>query len=245
MRISRAALGATGLAALLGITGTVFASIGNGTLESVGATPTVAPTSVPTTTAAPTTTMAPTTTVAPTTTTTSGPPAPPVTEAPAPVEEPAVEEVVPVEEAPAPEPPAVEQAPAPVEPPAPVAMANVAASQSPAEDHFLALTNATRASVGLGPLRSDAGLHAYAVAQAQAMAAAGNIYHSDISSLLGSWWTVGENVGVGPAVAPIHDALVASPGHYANIAHGGYTSMGVGVVVDAAGRVWTAHVFGA
>ncbi|MPY95758.1 MAG: hypothetical protein GEV08_22705 [Acidimicrobiia bacterium] len=118
-------------------------------------------------------------------------------------------------------------------------------SQSATEDHFLALTNTTRASAGRSPLQAADDLHAYAAAHAQAMAEAGSIYHSNTSSLLGPWRAVGENVGVGPSAQAIHDAFVASPSHYANIVDSSYTSMGVGVVVDANGRVWTAHVFGA
>jgi uncharacterized protein YkwD len=120
-----------------------------------------------------------------------------------------------------------------------------ASGDSAAETSFLQMTNDTRASIGVAPLRFDASLQAYARQQAQAMADAGRIYHSNIASLLGAWSLVGENVGVGPSVGAINAALIASPSHYHNIAEPAFAAMGVGVVVDGAGRVYTAHVFGA
>jgi uncharacterized protein YkwD len=77
------------------------------------------------------------------------------------------------------------------------------------------------------------------------MATSANLHHSDISVLLAGWSTVGENVGVGSSVATIHAALLASPGHYRNLADPGFTHVGIGVYVDGGGRTWTAHVFGA
>jgi uncharacterized protein YkwD len=119
------------------------------------------------------------------------------------------------------------------------------AGDAGSEDAFWQLTNATRASIGAGALRFDAGLQAYARQQAHAMADAGQIFHSNISNLLGAWSLVGENVGVGPSVGAINNALIASPGHYRNISDPAFTAMGVGVVIDGAGRVFTAHVYGA
>lgn len=107
------------------------------------------------------------------------------------------------------------------------------------------MTNATRSGIGIGALSYDAGLEAYAQAHAQVMANAGTIFHSNIADLLGSWSTVGENVGVGPNAELINSALIASPPHYENISYAGYTHMGIGVVFDASGRLYTTHVFAA
>lgn len=112
-----------------------------------------------------------------------------------------------------------------------------------AEGQFFANVNSVRAGQGLAPLAYDGSLTSYARWWAGEMAAANSLEHSNISSLLGSWWTVGENVGVGPSVQSIHNALVASAGHYANIV-GGYTHLGVGVAIDGEGRIWVAQVFG-
>jgi uncharacterized protein YkwD len=252
LRLTRGTTAAVGFAALLGITGTALGLAGAGPLDPAAAPPTSAASAAPVLarTATPRSTAASTSTTAMvTTTTTLARPAPVAAEA-----TPAPAVPAPVQEAPVPAAPAEEPAPpveepvpvlAPAAEPAPALVAFAPASQSPAEDEFVNLTNSARAAVGLASLQTDAGLHDYAVNQALAMAAAGQIYHSDISVLLGAWYTVGENVGVGPAVGPIQAALLASPGHYANIVHGAYTVMGVGVVVDAAGRVWTAHVFAA
>ena len=92
---------------------------------------------------------------------------------------------------------------------------------------------------------ANAELSAYAAQHAATMAGANHLHHSDISVLLGSWSTVGENVGVGPSVGAIHAALLASPGHYRNLSDAGFTHVGIGVYVDGGGRTWTAHVFGA
>jgi uncharacterized protein YkwD len=164
-------------------------------------------------------------------------------EAPAPVPVPAEAPAAPEEASPA----GAESAPV-SEAPAPALVAPAVlsvAGDAGSEDAFWQLTNATRVSIGAGALRFDAGLQAYARQQAHAMADAGQLFHSNISNLLGAWSLVGENVGVGPSVGAINDALIASPGHYRNISDPGFTAMGVGVVIDGAGRVFTAHVFGA
>lgn len=116
-----------------------------------------------------------------------------------------------------------------------------------AEAQFLALTNATRASVGAPALHLDAMITAYARNHAQIMANAGSLYHSNISSLFNSteFQRLAENVGVGPTVDSINRALVASPGHYTNLANPTYDTVGIGVFVDGSGRIWTVHVFGA
>jgi uncharacterized protein YkwD len=127
-------------------------------------------------------------------------------------------------------------------PTSPAAGADIAYGGAAAE--FLAATNASRAAVGAGALSPNAALTAYAVQHAATMAESGNLHHSDISVLVGAWSTVGENVGVGPSVGAIHAALLASPGHYRNLADAGFTHVGIGVYTDAGGRTWTAHVFG-
>ncbi len=112
---------------------------------------------------------------------------------------------------------------------------------------FFNLVNVTRAGVGVPALGYDAGLSAYAQAQAQAMANAGTIFHSDITALMTAYGysTVGENVGVGPSAVAINGALNASPSHYANLISSGFTAMGVGVAVGANGMIYTAHEFAA
>jgi uncharacterized protein YkwD len=140
----------------------------------------------------------------------------------------------------APQPRAVKVAATATAPPpsAPIDSAGAAALTS--------MTNSVRAAAGLAPLARDGSLDSQAVAWAQELARSGQLRHSSIPrSIIGNpWTTVGENVGVGPSVQIVHDALVASSGHYANITGAAYTRVGIGVAVDASGQVWVCEVFG-
>lgn len=113
-----------------------------------------------------------------------------------------------------------------------------------AETDFASRINALRASVDAAPLAGNADLNNYARWWARYMAESDNFTHSDIGSLLGEWSIVGENIGYGPSVQSIFQALVNSSGHYNNMVESRFTAVGVGVFVDATGQLWTAHVFG-
>ena len=113
-----------------------------------------------------------------------------------------------------------------------------------AESEFLSSINGLRSSKGLAGLASNGELNNYARWWAKQMADTGNFAHSNIASLLNPWTVVGENIGYGPSVSAVFNALVASPGHYANMVDTRFTSVGVGAYVDSAGRIWTVHVFG-
>jgi len=117
-------------------------------------------------------------------------------------------------------------------------------ASGPAAD-IVARTNALRTGRGLASLGRDAGLDAAALAWARSMAASGVLAHSNLpNQVLGQPWTsAGENVGYGPSVQVVHDALVASPGHLANIVGAKYRVIGVGAVLDASGRLWVAQLF--
>ncbi len=117
------------------------------------------------------------------------------------------------------------------------------ASPSPkAESQFVSKINSFRSSKGLTPLKRDGSLDASARAWAEKLASNGKLSHSDLGRLLPPWSAAGENVGTGGSVGSIFDALVASSGHRENML-GDYTHIGVGVFVDGAGRLWTAHLF--
>ena len=112
-----------------------------------------------------------------------------------------------------------------------------------AEGDFIARTNALRASKGLGGLSINGTLAAKARNWAEHMAAVGAISHSNLSDgAPPEWQRLGENVGRGPSVDAIHNALVASPDHYANLTDPGFQSIGVGVV-NANGTYYVAEVF--
>ncbi|MGH7358549.1 MAG: CAP domain-containing protein, partial [Candidatus Rokuibacteriota bacterium] len=71
----------------------------------------------------------------------------------------------------------------------------------------------------------------------------GGICHSNLSDgVSGDWRRLGENVGRGPSVDAIHQALVNSPGHYANLVDPGFRLVGVGVL-NINGTLWVAQVF--
>lgn len=113
-----------------------------------------------------------------------------------------------------------------------------------AESEFISKINGLRSSVGVAGLAANAELNNYARWWAKQMADSGNFSHSDIGSLLDPWSVVGENIGYGPSVTSVFNALVASTGHYNNMVDARFTSVGVGAYVDSTGRIWTAHVFG-
>ena len=114
------------------------------------------------------------------------------------------------------------------------------------ESQFLTMINATRAQYGAAPLVADQSLLGPARTQAATMAQSGVLAHQDLQAVLvaSPFRTIGENVGYGPSVQVVHDALLASPGHFANLSNVAFTHVGIAVYFDAAGTLWTAHVFG-
>jgi hypothetical protein len=112
------------------------------------------------------------------------------------------------------------------------------------EARFVTLVNQARAQAGLAPLEVDGELTSLARDWAAQMAAAGAISHAKPISagVTQDWQKMGENVGKGPAVDPIMDAFIASPGHYANLMDPAFTKIGVGVVW-ADGVLYTTHRF--
>lgn len=208
------------------------------------------PTAPPTTAPAPTTTGPPPTTAAPPTTA----PPPPTTAAPAPAAEAAAPETAP----PAP-PVAAPPPPPPVETPtatqAPPAAAAVAVSapapvapaptgtDAAAEARFVELVNGLRSSLGLAPVAPDGRLQGAARSWARGLADQGGLSHQDLNPFLDVWYTAGENIAFGPSADAVFNALVSSPRHYANMARGDFSVIGVGAVVGPDGRLWTSHVF--
>jgi hypothetical protein len=125
-----------------------------------------------------------------------------------------------------------------------VAVRPAAATADPgAEADFVARTNALRASRGLAPFGVNGTLTAKARGWAEHMAAVGAISHSNLpDGAPAEWRRLGENVGRGPSVDAIHNALVASPEHLKNLTDPGFQSVGVGVV-NANGTLYVAEVF--
>ncbi len=111
------------------------------------------------------------------------------------------------------------------------------------EANLLGLTNQARAAVGAPALSADAGLASVARSWAQTMAAQGGISHDpDLGSQIDGWSRLAENVGVGSSVSQVHDALLASSSHYANLSNADYSLVGIGVVVGG-GRIYVVEDF--
>jgi uncharacterized protein YkwD len=111
------------------------------------------------------------------------------------------------------------------------------------EQDALARLNQLRVQQGLAPLVRDAQLDRKANAQAVRMARQQALSHSDLKIGVPSGWkTLGENVGMGSDVATVQQALVNSPGHYANMVNGAYTRIGIGTVVRN-GRLYLVQEF--
>ena len=112
-----------------------------------------------------------------------------------------------------------------------------------AESDFVGRTNGLRGSLGLAGLSTNGTLAAKAQHWAEYMASVGSISHSNLADgAPGEWTRLGENVGRGPSVDAIHNALVASPDHYKNLTDPGFRYVGVGVV-NANGTYYVSEVF--
>jgi uncharacterized protein YkwD len=110
----------------------------------------------------------------------------------------------------------------------------------PAEQTLLRWINDTRAVIGVGPVVVDGYLDAYARGHAVAMAQAGQLFHSDIGSLLGPYGAVVENVAYASDAASAHAAFLASGFHYENIVDPGSHRVGIGL---QAGGPWMFAVY--
>src|SRR5687767_3252042 len=112
------------------------------------------------------------------------------------------------------------------------------------EQEFVSRLNQLRASKGLGALVVDARLTDMARAWSASMAGTNRLQHNPnlTTQAPGDWQKIGENVGYGGAVGPVHDAFVASPDHYRNLVDSAYNAVGIGVVWSG-NRLWVTQVF--
>ena len=111
-------------------------------------------------------------------------------------------------------------------------------------DAFLTALNDLRAAERLPPLAHDASLDALAQPWAETLAHEGSLRHSSLiyDVIAGRWTTAGENLGYGPSVPVVFEALVASPAHLTNMVNPDFARVGIGVVwVDDV--IWTTHLF--
>jgi uncharacterized protein YkwD len=97
---------------------------------------------------------------------------------------------------------------------------------------------------GIAGLRTWTTLSYWAHVHSQHMATKRSLYHtSNLGSLVRGWRYIGENVGVGPSLRAVHDALMRSAPHRANILCRCYRYIGTGVVRDRYGYYWVTQIF--
>lgn len=110
---------------------------------------------------------------------------------------------------------------------------------------LLGLVNHLRATLGLGALAPDSALDSVAQRWSQSMASSNTLSHNpSLSSQVPSGWTkVGENVGTGGSIQVVFNALVASPGHYANMVDPAFTTVGTGTATAANGAIYVTQDF--
>jgi hypothetical protein len=126
----------------------------------------------------------------------------------------------------------------------PTLTAAPAAATTAAAQRFVQGINAARRVHGLPPLAVARDLGRVAAGWAATMAAAGDIGHDpQLRTAVTGWRALGENVGKGPDVASIAAAFLTSAPHRANILDRGYTEVGVGTAVDAAGMLYVVEDF--
>jgi hypothetical protein len=125
-----------------------------------------------------------------------------------------------------------------------VVMVPGTAFAGPNEGDIFSAVNAARANAGL-PAYSYAGdLASAARGQAERMAASGTLYHNpNLTSEVGGWSRIGENVAYAGDWRSAHQVLMNSPEHRAQILDPSYTQMGVGTAVSKDGTFWVAEVF--
>ena len=154
-------------------------------------------------------------------------------------------------------------------PAAAVTLSAGAASATPASDgvetQLLTMLNTARQGAGLAPLAADAaiaqvarawsghmvGVHArtgdpVVKAAAPSDCEQSSLCHNPnlgpaVGALVPGWTRIGENIGVGGDPAAVNAALLASPGHFANIM-GDYNRVGVGVVMEGT-TLWATFDF--
>ena len=119
-----------------------------------------------------------------------------------------------------------------------------AAHAGPGEGSFFTQTNNSRAQARLRGYVSKADLVEVARRHAARMAAQKRIWHNpNLGREVSGWRAVGENVGMGPDVTPIHNAFMKSASHRANILDRGFTEVGMGTARDSNGRLYVVQVF--
>src|SRR4051812_14013047 len=143
--------------------------------------------------------------------------------------------------------------------------ASAASATDGIETQLLTMLNSARQGAGLAPLAADpaiaqvaqswsghmVGVHGRTGDPVIKPAAPSDCEQSSlchnpslgtaVGALVPGWTKIGENIGVGADPAAVNAALLASPGHYANIV-GDYNRVGIGVVMEGS-TIWATFDF--
>ncbi|MFN8040358.1 MAG: CAP domain-containing protein [Acidimicrobiales bacterium] len=112
------------------------------------------------------------------------------------------------------------------------------------EQQMSDLTNQARATYRLPAYQQNMALYSKASAWSVHMAQAGALSHSNLpDGNPYAWRRLGENVGYGPDITTVQNALMNSPGHRANILDSGFQFFAIGVYDDGRGRLWVTEEF--
>jgi uncharacterized protein YkwD len=123
------------------------------------------------------------------------------------------------------------------------ATAGAAVELAVAEALSFNLLNELRSGLGLPPLIRLVAMNTDARAWSETMDLTGNFEHSGLPYGENiAWWSAGY-ASPEEAAQKMHGLWVDSPGHYANMTHGAYTSMGVGFWRSDSGGWHATHVF--
>jgi uncharacterized protein YkwD len=123
---------------------------------------------------------------------------------------------------------------------------------NPYQNMLLQAMNRDRAANGLPRLTWSPKLSVLAMDWSNQMARDNNLYHQNLSAVLTrsdyqGYWTLGENILVGPWNMPIEQmesVWMNSPGHRANILSRNYNVVGLAFVNGPDGRLWVTVDFG-
>lgn len=108
---------------------------------------------------------------------------------------------------------------------------------------LLTLVNQARANNGLAPLSYASDLSSVAAERASIMARSGSLSHTpDVGGRVCCWTWIGENVAFAGSVPALHDVLMNSAPHRANILNADADDVGI-AVVKGGGNLWAAQVF--
>lgn len=111
------------------------------------------------------------------------------------------------------------------------------------EKRFRRLINHERTLLGEHKLRLDPELSHAAWKHSGVMMRKDRLFHTiKLGERITGWQTIGENVGYGYGVLPLHAAFMDSKGHRKNILHAGYRHVGVGVKKKD-GKTWVTVIF--